>query len=431
MTNITATPAWPLWQRIGFRFCFLFFGLVVLLINNGAYPLWPLLQEAYNPWLHSFIQWVGKALLKLPYPITVFTNGSGDTTYDWVLLGVIVVLAFAGTVVWTVLGRQQKAYPKLYYWLMVAVRYYVGLMLITYGLVKVVQLQFPKPGLFRLLQAYGHSSPMGLAWTFLGFSKGYNLFMGIAELAAGLLLFRRTVAVGAVICLMTTANVMAINYFYDVPVKIVSTLLVLCTLFILLPYMRPLWQFFIKGMASRLPVLQRPVFAQKWKRIALTVMKVLVLVATIGFGTAEVLSYALPGGSNAARPKYYGLYLIDTFIKNGDTLPPLRTDSTRWYRLAIENDYNCRVVLANDSSLRFNYTADTIANQITFKRFEDSTRKMTLTVLQQPGGQFELSGKNEYGAAIMLKGQRVTNIEEEFLLTSRGFHWVTEYPFNR
>ncbi|HMP93981.1 MAG TPA: hypothetical protein PKD90_13955, partial [Phnomibacter sp.] len=174
-----------------------------------------------------------------------------------------------------------------------------------------------------------------------------------------------------------------------------------------------------------------PVFAQKWKRIALTVMKVLVLVATIGFGTAEVLSYALPGGSNAARPKYYGLYLIDTFIKNGDTLPPLRTDSTRWYRLAIENDYNCRVVLANDSSLRFNYTADTIANQITFKRFEDSTRKMTLTVLQQPGGQFELSGKNEYGAAIMLKGQRVTNIEEEFLLTSRGFHWVTEYPFNR
>ena len=67
---------------------------------------------------------------------------------------------------------------------------------------------------------------MGLAWTFLGFSKGYNLFMGVAELMAGLLLFRRTVAIGAIITLMTTANVMAVNYFYDVPVKIVSTALV-------------------------------------------------------------------------------------------------------------------------------------------------------------------------------------------------------------
>jgi hypothetical protein len=75
-----------LWQRIGFRFSFLFFGLVVFLINNGAFSFWYLLQPLYNPYLQNFIVWVGKAILKLPYPITVFTNGSGDTTYDWVLL---------------------------------------------------------------------------------------------------------------------------------------------------------------------------------------------------------------------------------------------------------------------------------------------------------------------------------------------------------
>jgi hypothetical protein len=72
---------------------------------------------------------------------------------------------------------------------------------------------------------------MGLAWAFLGFSKGYILFMGLAEICAGLLLFRRTMTFGAIITLMTAMNVMAVNYFYDVPVKILSTHLVLMTLF--------------------------------------------------------------------------------------------------------------------------------------------------------------------------------------------------------
>ncbi|MGY0037489.1 hypothetical protein [Pedobacter sp. NJ-S-72] len=105
-------------------------------------------------------------------------------------------------------------------------------MLIKYGMAKIIKLQFPFPSNYRMIQAYGDSSPMGLAWTFLGFSKGYNLFMGIAEVMGILLLFRRTLTIGAIIALMTTANVMAINYFYDVPVKILSTALVLMCIFI-------------------------------------------------------------------------------------------------------------------------------------------------------------------------------------------------------
>jgi hypothetical protein len=81
----------------------------------------------------------------------------------------------------------------------------------------------------------GIHRPWGLLGHSLGFSRGYNIFMGIAEIAAGLLLFRRTATAGAVITLMTTANVMAVNYFFDVPVKIVSTLLVVMTLMILGP----------------------------------------------------------------------------------------------------------------------------------------------------------------------------------------------------
>ena len=183
-------------------------------------------------------------MLHLSQEITTFTNGSGDTTYDYVSVLLFFVIAILGSALWSIIDRNRVNYQKFYYWLTVAMRFYVGLMLINYGLVKVVKLQFPSPAFYRLLEPYGDSSPMGLAWTFLGFSKGYNLFMGIAEMSAVLLLFRRTMTVGVLITLMTTANVMAINYFYDVPVKILSTHLVLMTLFFIVKRFKNLICFF-------------------------------------------------------------------------------------------------------------------------------------------------------------------------------------------
>ena len=221
MEIINSPSIWSEPKKVGFRFAFVFFILFIIIQNNGAFPFWQLLMMYPTEWLHKFIPWVGRNIFNRD--ITVFTNGSGDTTYDYVIVFSITSISLLASFLWTLIDRQQRDYSKLYYWLTVLIRFYVGLMLIDYGLVKVIKLQFPSPGLFRLTQAYGDSSPMGLAWTFLGFSEGYNFFMGIAEVAAVLLLFRRTMTAGAIITLMTTANVMAVNYFYDVPVKILST----------------------------------------------------------------------------------------------------------------------------------------------------------------------------------------------------------------
>jgi hypothetical protein len=65
---------------------------------------------------------------------------------------------------------------------------------------------------------------MGLAWTFLGFSKAYNYFMGIAEAGGGLLLlFRRTAIFGVLLSMIVTSNIVAINFCFDVPVKLYSS----------------------------------------------------------------------------------------------------------------------------------------------------------------------------------------------------------------
>ena len=89
---------------------------------------------------HKFIPWVGENILNLSEKITTFTNGSGDTTYDYVSVFVILIFAIFGCFVWSIIDRNRNNYKKLYYWITVAIRFYVGLMLINYGLVKIVKL---------------------------------------------------------------------------------------------------------------------------------------------------------------------------------------------------------------------------------------------------------------------------------------------------
>jgi len=68
---------------------------------------------------------------------------------------------------------------------------------------------------------------MGLLWTFMAASKGYQIFTGAAEVLGGiLLLWKRTTTLGALTVFGVMANVMALNFFYDVPVKLLSTHLV-------------------------------------------------------------------------------------------------------------------------------------------------------------------------------------------------------------
>lgn len=167
----TIALKWSFFEKLMFRFAFCILLLFMFFFNNGTLPLFFFIGQVQNAVMHKFIPWLGENVFHLPYPITEFTNGSGDTTYDYLVLCFVAVLGIVATLIWSVLDTKRENYNRLYYWITVGVRFYVGLMLINYGLVKVVQLQFPAPNLYRLVSTYGESSPMGLAWTFLGFFK--------------------------------------------------------------------------------------------------------------------------------------------------------------------------------------------------------------------------------------------------------------------
>ena len=123
MANQT-TAAWSGPKKVLFRFCFFFFTLFVFFDPNGFFPFADEAYEIYIQPFHTFIIWAGKHILHLSYPITAFTNGSGDTTYDYMIALMVLTLSFLGCIIWTVIDRQQRNYNKLLYWLNVLVRPY-------------------------------------------------------------------------------------------------------------------------------------------------------------------------------------------------------------------------------------------------------------------------------------------------------------------
>jgi len=427
-TSNILKPQWSLSEKIGFRFSFIYFALYIIIQNNGAYPFWGVLMKYPTQLLHKFIPWVGKNVLHLPYDITTFTGGSGDTTYDYVIVFVILIFAVFGTIFWSVLDRNRDNYKKLYYWLTVAMRFYVALMLINYGLVKVIKLQFPEPALYRLIEPYGESSPMGLAWTFLGFSKGYNLFMGIAEVAAVLLLFRRTLTFGLIITLMTTANVMAVNYFYDVPVKLLSTHLVLMTLFLLLRDFKKLCTFFFTNNPVSLSIIKQPVKeGDKSLKYVSRVFKGLLLGYILIFGTIRLALSQKTYGSKAPKPAIYGLFEVTHYEKNGNILPPNLNDSERWRYILMEREGRATVYKMDDSRIGFQTIVDTLKHEIEFTDFNDSTDVFTLKYMKTDYVfSFETIRKND-----TIKVHSNIKTKDDFLLMNRGFNWISEYPFNR
>ena len=124
-------------------------------------------------------------------------TGSGDQTFNYVELATDVGTAALVAFGWSVVARFRSVRSTTIEASQILARYYLGWYLLIYGWVKVFPLQMPLPGPDRLLQPYGDSSPMGLAWTFIGASVGYQIFSGLAEVAAGyLLFFRRTARAG-------------------------------------------------------------------------------------------------------------------------------------------------------------------------------------------------------------------------------------------
>ena len=85
---------------------------------------------------------IGRSILHLQRPITTFIGSSSDTTYDYVLVLTELVIAAVVAMAWTLFDRRRSNYRTLYAWMRVAVRTMLAAMLLSYGLDKLIPVQF-------------------------------------------------------------------------------------------------------------------------------------------------------------------------------------------------------------------------------------------------------------------------------------------------
>lgn len=421
-------PRWNIAKRIGFRFVFAYFFLHIFPFPVELLPFTTTAMEKYNQLWQTIVPWVGKHLLRLSYDITIFTNGSGDTTYDYVKALCFLVIAAAATIVWSLLDRKRPSYERLHQWFRLYVRFSLAAAMIGYGAYKVIPIQMPAPFLTRLITPYGESSPMGLLWTFIGASKGFEIFTGAAEMLAGVLLIvPRTMLLGALICFANTTFIFVLNMCYDVPVKLYSFHLVLMSLFLLAPDLKRLANLFLFNRAVE-AVTPPQLFKRSWLNRSALALQLLFGLFLVGWSLNEAHKQSKLYGDNAPKPPLYGIWEVDEYSVDGQVRPPLLTDAARWRRVIFQFPEVLAIQPMSGPNQRFTLKLNTEDQTLSLGKPNDESWKADFTFKEPEPGQMTLEG--------VFEGQklsaRLTRFDEtKFLLTSRGFRWIQEYPFNR
>ena len=412
-------------KRYALRFAFLYFGLSMSPFLVSAIPFVDHLAAPYQKLLGAVVPWVGKRVFRVD--IAYALSGSGDTMFDWVQAFTFLVLAAGIATIWTLLARRGSEDTRLREWFRVFLRFALATAMIIYGGMKAANSQFPPPSLDRLVQPIGTASPMGLLWTFMGTSQAYATFTGLAELIGGLLLVaRRTTLLGALVCAATLSHVLMLNLCYDVPVKLFSFHLLALAVLLIVPDLRRLAGMFLFNRAVE-PEGLRPLFTRVWLHRG-----ALVLRTVFAVGLTGLILYSSWQGSQywrdpALRSPLYGIWEVEELALNGETRPPLLTDASRWRHVIFDSRRFVSILPMDGSRERYRLELDSTA------------RTLTLTKTGDPQWKSEISYERPEPGLLLLHGTfdgqplhaRLRRDDREFLLVTRGFHWINERPFNR
>lgn len=433
-------PRWSVLRRVLSRFAYVYLGLYFFPFPISALtalfslpvPLrWvgqgaAMASQWYEQASNAAAVWFGANVLRLPAEaIVIQPTGSGDTMLGYVGAALVLAVAAAVTTAWSLLDRR-PSHPRLDGLFRVYIRYALAAILLSYGFAKVPPLQFQPPGPESLVRTYGDSSPMGLLWTFMGFSPAYTMFAGFAEIIPGvLLLLRRTATLGALIGAATMANIVALNFCYDVPVKLYSMHLLLTAVVIALPDTgRLLNVLVLNRTAPGAPLAPRhPSRWLRWSAIGVKACLVAILVPLGAWRSYE--AYHQFGGG-APRPPLSGVYTVGSFQIDGEERPPLLTDGSRWRRFMITRRGGAIIQFMGDTREGFAFRHDEQAGACHLTP-RGGGEGITLTCRSVEGG-LVLEGPFR-GASVRAELTRAP--DQTFPLTGRGFHWIQELPFNR
>ena len=424
-------PVWPLYKRIIFRFFF------ILLVLITAPWLWLEPVPGINyllTYYNQFMDWIvniANAKLFHVRPVLVPLNGSGDTSYGWAQCWLYLSFSAAGGALWSLLDRRPRNYTHLNYWLCLFARYYISLFALSYGILKIFAMQMYFPSLHQLATPLGDLLPMRLSWLFIGYSTPYQVFSGIMEVTAGLLLlYRRTSTLGILLATAVFVNVAALNLSYDIPVKIFSMELVFVCLFLLANESNRIICFFILNKPAAVGERYHFRYTKKWTRVGRIVAKTAFIILALVLPFINYYDYYKSAHiAPAKQPVANGVYTVMVFTVNKKNLPDNGTDSLRWRDCIFENGTGS--MQTSDTAFRhrynrayFNYALDSATNSLGFrKKYDDSLFMLKFRFDMPDSNTLRLWGQQRSDSLYI----ELKRTNRHFQLAEKQFHWLSEY----
>jgi hypothetical protein len=221
-------------------------------------------------------------------------------------------------------------------------------------------------------------------------------------------------------------QVFVLNMTYDVPVKLFAFHLILLSGFLLTSDFRRLVNVFFLNRATA-AATRTQLFRTRGANRAVLAGQTLLGLWLVGMNTYECQKdwYEYAGGR--ANSPLYGIWQVSELSIDGKVRPLIVTDAEGWRRVIFDSPTVIAFQRMNDSFVRYLASVNADAKTIVLTK-ADKKWSAHFTFQRVTPEQLTLDGEMDRR---MVHVQLKLMKKEQFVLVSRGFHWIQEYPFNR
>lgn len=346
---------WPLINRFAFRLFSVYILFYILFISDflwKAGEILPFLKEINRPFKYistAFGRWTYQIFFHKSIPPRVPIHFM-DTSWNIVAATSFFLVAILIAIVWT-LFEKRKNHSYLIKFTHAVARYYLAFILFVYGFIKFFDGQFSvPPSPTSYLGNLTEMDPHRVLWFFMSSSKAYPLFAGLMEIVPGiLLLFRRTSVIGAFLAIAALINILLLDISFDVPLKFFLFNLIIIGIYIIAPYLKSLFSFFLKAKPVSLFIIAPIVENKKYKWVHYIFKSGLV----IFFILFNILPALERRKEKENASPVVGLHEIKEWTTKTQT-PDSGKSKLSWKRIAIDPLYWVGIQFTDGSVANFN-----------------------------------------------------------------------------
>lgn len=433
---------------LSFRFVFCYFTLFNLddLLRVVCYQLSfiPGIFKLTEPYRHLYeilVPFFGKAVFHLKEIPGAEGWAPADSTFGWLRVFSIFILSFVGVAGWSIIDRKRRNYTDLNKWFRLSLRIVLSQALVSYGMAKVIPTQFSPLTFENMSLSYSEETPMGLLWKFMGYSKPYSIFGGIAEVLPAIMLwFERTTLVAAMFAAAVMLNVVALNLCYDVRVKLYSLHLLAMALVLIVPEVPNLIRFFLQNRPT-LKRTNRDYFARRWLNFAVVALPAVL-------GVQQIYAMTIDGleryNFENRRSVHYGKWDVVQSTVNGMVNPGREYRNILWKALAFSDPDHVTLIPFEGETYSLFATLQNKGETLTLGQitnFEEYRKHImnarlpfvpkwdkrcvhTFTITKSSSSQMKLKCSNYFGFDLAVDLRRVPDEKMPQLLRGK-FRWIT------